>query len=99
MSDACRRLGVSRRHCYDIKKAIEEEGVEGLLETSRQSPRLGLRIPSTVKDAILAYSLERPNDGHQRVGNDASLVTPHLRCAIASHRHQRWYDFEQQLPR
>ncbi len=44
ISDACRRLGVSRQHFYDIKKAVEEEGVEGLLEKSRQSPRMGLRI-------------------------------------------------------
>ena len=26
ISDACRKLGVSRRHYYDIKSAIEEEG-------------------------------------------------------------------------
>jgi molybdenum-dependent DNA-binding transcriptional regulator ModE len=31
ISDACRKLGVSRRHYYDIKSAIEEEGLEGLL--------------------------------------------------------------------
>ena len=43
------------QHYYDIKKAVEEESVEGLLGKSRQSPRLGLRIPSTVEDAILAY--------------------------------------------
>lgn len=70
ISDACRRLGVSRQHFYDIKKAVEEEGVEGLLEKSRQSPRLGLRVPSTVEDAILAYSLEFPTEGHARVANE-----------------------------
>jgi len=31
ISEACRKLGVSRRHYYDIKSAIEEEGLEGLL--------------------------------------------------------------------
>lgn len=70
ISDACRRLGVSRQHFYDIKKAVEEEGVEGLLEKSRQSPRMGLRVPSTIEDAILAYSLESPTDGHTRVANE-----------------------------
>jgi len=32
ISDACRKMGVSRQHYYDIKRAIEEEGLEGLLE-------------------------------------------------------------------
>ncbi|MCH8312175.1 MAG: helix-turn-helix domain-containing protein, partial [Nitrospinae bacterium] len=40
ISDACRKLGVSRRYYYDIKSAIEEEGLEGLLEKSRKTPRL-----------------------------------------------------------
>ncbi|MBI3582197.1 MAG: helix-turn-helix domain-containing protein [Nitrospinae bacterium] len=30
ISDACRKLGVSRQHFYDIKEAIETEGLEGL---------------------------------------------------------------------
>jgi len=29
ISDACQKLGVSRRHCYNIKSAIEEEGLKG----------------------------------------------------------------------
>jgi len=33
ISDACRKLGVSRRHYYDIKSAIEEEGLTGLFST------------------------------------------------------------------
>ena len=39
ISLACRRLGVSRQHYYDIKKAIDQEGLEGLLEKSRSVPR------------------------------------------------------------
>jgi len=40
ISEACRKLGVSRQHHYDVKSAIEEEGLEGLLEKSRKAPRL-----------------------------------------------------------
>ncbi len=36
ISEACRKLGVSRQHYYDIKSALEEEGLEGLLEKSRR---------------------------------------------------------------
>ena len=28
ISEACQKLGVSRQHYYDIKEAIEEEGLE-----------------------------------------------------------------------
>lgn len=28
ISDACRKLGVSRTHYYDIRKTIEEEGLQ-----------------------------------------------------------------------
>ena len=35
ISEACRKLGVSRQHYYDIKAALEEEGYEGLIEKSQ----------------------------------------------------------------
>jgi transposase len=44
ISEACRKLGVSRQHYYDIKGAIEEEGLEGLLAKSRRAPRIGNRV-------------------------------------------------------
>ncbi len=40
ISEACRKLGVSRQHYYDIKTAIREDGIEGLLEKSRKGPRM-----------------------------------------------------------
>ncbi len=43
ISEACRKLGVSRQHHYDIKSALESEGIEGLLAKSRKSPRIGNR--------------------------------------------------------
>jgi hypothetical protein len=45
VSEACKINGVSRQHFYDIKKAYEEEGLEGLREKSRRNPakRIGGR--------------------------------------------------------
>ena len=37
ISEAYRRLGVSRQHYDDIKQVIEEDGLEELLEWSRES--------------------------------------------------------------
>jgi transposase InsO family protein len=70
ISDACRRLGISRQHYYDIKTAIAEEGLEGLLEKSRRSPRIGNRVASWIEQALLDYSLEFPTHGQFRVANE-----------------------------
>ena len=36
VSQACKINGVSRQHFYDIKKAYEEHGLEGLKEKTRR---------------------------------------------------------------
>jgi transposase InsO family protein len=70
ISEACRTLGISRQHYYDIRTAIEEEGLQGLLEKSRRAPRPGNRVASHIEQAILDYSLELPTHGHVRVANE-----------------------------
>lgn len=70
ISEACRKLGVSRQHFYDIKKALEEEGVEGLLEKARNKPRIGNRVNPEIEEAVLKYSLEFPTHGQVRVSNE-----------------------------
>ena len=70
ITKTCKRLGVSRQHYYDIKKAIQDDGVEGLLEKSRRGPRIGNRCAPEVEQAILDYSLEYPTHGHVRVSNE-----------------------------
>ena len=57
ISEACRKLGISRQHYYDIKQAIEEEGLEGLLEKSRCVPRIGNRVAPEIEQKVLEYSL------------------------------------------
>ena len=70
ISDACRKLGVSRRHYYDIKAALEEEGVEGLLEQARNRPRVRNRVAPQIEQRLLDYSLEYPTHGQARVSNE-----------------------------
>jgi len=70
ISDACRKLGISRQHYYDIKKAIDEEGLEGLLEKSRKVPRIGNRVAPEIEQKVLDYSLEFPTHGQVRVSNE-----------------------------
>ena len=70
ISEACRKLGVSRQHYYDIKQAIAEEGLEGLLEKSRRVPRIGNRVAPEIEQRLLDYSLEFPTQGQTRVSNE-----------------------------
>jgi transposase InsO family protein len=70
ISDACRKTGISRQHFYDIKKAIEEEGLEGLLEKSRTAPRIGNRVAPEIEEKLLEYSLTYPTHGQTRTANE-----------------------------
>jgi len=70
ISEACRKLGISRQHYYDIKQAIEEEGIEGLLEKSRRVPRIGNRVAPEIEERVLDYSLHFPMHGQVRVANE-----------------------------
>jgi hypothetical protein len=69
-SKACRKLGISRQHYYDIKPAIEEEGLEGLMEKSRSMPRMGNRVTPEIEQKVLDYSLQFPTNGQTRVTNE-----------------------------
>ena len=70
ISEACRKLGVSRQHHYDIKSAVEEDGLDGLLEKSRKVPRIGNRVAPEIEQKVLDYSLEFPTQGQKRVSNE-----------------------------
>jgi len=80
ISEACRRLGVSRSHYYDIKTALQEEGVSGLLEKARNKPRIGNRVAPEIEEKVLSYSLENPTHGQTRTSNelkiDGVIVSP-----------------------
>ena len=53
ISEACRKLGVSRQHYYDIKGTIEEEGLDGLIEKSKSKPRIANRVSPVIEKRIL----------------------------------------------
>lgn len=70
ISEACKKLGVSRQHFYDVKRALEEEGIDGLLEKARNKPRRKNRVHPDVEEAVLDYSLHEPTHGQVRVSNE-----------------------------
>lgn len=70
ISEACRKMGASRQHYYDIKTTLAEEGIEGLVEKTRRAPRMSNRVDAQIEEKILAYSLEWPTHGQARVSNE-----------------------------
>jgi len=74
ISEACRRLGISRQHYYDIRQTIVDEGLNGLLEKSRQAPRVGNRVAPEIEQKVLDYSLQFPTHGQVRTANELKLL-------------------------
>ncbi len=70
VSEACRVMGVSRQHFYDIKQAFETGGIEALREKNRQKPNFRNRAPAHVEEAVCGFALEQPAYGQVRVANE-----------------------------
>jgi transposase InsO family protein len=70
VSQACKINGVSRQHFYDIKKAYEEHGLEGLRDKSRRRPCIKNRVAPEVEEAVLNMAYEYPAYGQARASNE-----------------------------
>jgi len=70
VSEACRVMGVSRQHFYDIKSAYEAGGLEALQEKSRRKPNAKNRVAPEVEAAIVTLALEEPAWGQTRTSNE-----------------------------
>lgn len=70
VSEACRVMGVSRQHFYDIKTAYNEQGLEGLKEKSRRKPCIKNRVAPEVEESVVALALEYPAYGQVRAANE-----------------------------
>ena len=70
VSQACKINGVYRQHFYDIKKAYEEQGIEGLREKTRRKPCLKNRVGPEIEAAVLQMAYEYPAYGQTRSANE-----------------------------
>ena len=70
VSKACKIHGVSRQHFYDIKKAYEEHGLEGLKEKSRRKPCIKNRVAPEIEEAVVNMAIEYPAYGQVRASNE-----------------------------
>jgi transposase InsO family protein len=70
ISKACSLMGNSRDTYYRYKAAVDEGGVEALLDSTRRKPNLKNRIDPSIEGAVVAYALEQPAHGQVRVSNE-----------------------------
>lgn len=69
VSRACKVMGLSRDTFYRYKEAVEDGGVEALLDKNRRKPNLKNRIDQETEQAVLVYAVEFPAHGQLRVSN------------------------------
>lgn len=70
ISKACKMMGVSRDTFYRYKEAVDEGGVESLLDQNRRVPNVKNRVDQVVESAVIQYAIDEPAHGQVRVSNE-----------------------------
>ena len=70
VSQACKVMGFSRDTFYRYKSAMEEGGVEALLDKSRRGPNVKNRVDERIEEAVVGLAVENPALGQVRVSNE-----------------------------
>ena len=83
-------MGLSRDTFYRYKSAVEQGGVEALIEANRRKPNPKNRINPVIEEAVVAYAVEQPAHGQVRTSNELRkrgvLVSPSgVRCVWMRH--------------
>lgn len=70
VSKACQVMGLSRDTFYRYKSAVEEGGVDALLDSTRRKPNVKNRVDEAIEAAVIAYAIEQPAHGQARTSNE-----------------------------
>jgi len=71
---ASKRAGISRSHFYEIKKAYEKYGAEGLAPKQRRKPRMPNQTPPELEKQILEMTARYPTYSYLRISGQLRLV-------------------------
>ena len=69
VSQACRIMGLSRDTFYRYKAAIEQGGIDALIDKNRRKPNIKNRVDEHTETAVVEYAIEEPAHGQVRASN------------------------------
>src|SRR4051794_3263280 len=70
VSKACKIMGLSRDTFYRYQAAVEEGGIEALVEKNRRMPNPKNRTDEVTEAAVVAFALDYPAYGQVRASNE-----------------------------
>lgn len=70
VSKACQMMGLSRDTFYRYKSAVEEGGVESLMDRGRRRPNIKNRTDEATEAAVLSHAVDDPAHGQLRTSNE-----------------------------
>ncbi|WP_460009959.1 IS481 family transposase, partial [Mannheimia haemolytica] len=70
ISQACKVMGMSRDTFYRYQQAVEQGGIEALLNQNRRVPNLKNRVDEAIEQAVVKFALDNPAFGQVRVSNE-----------------------------
>ena len=70
VSKACQVMGLSRDTFYRYKQAVEDGGIESLLDKDRRKPNLKNRVDEQTEAAVVRYAIDYPAHGQTRTSNE-----------------------------
>ena len=70
VSRACKIMGLSRDTFYRYRDAVNEGGVDALIEKNRKKPNLRNRVDGQTERAVVKYAVDFPAHGQVRASNE-----------------------------
>ncbi len=74
VSQACRIMGVSRDTFYRYQEAVNNGGVESLLNANRRVPNIKNRVDEATENAVVKHATDFPAHGQTRASNKLRKV-------------------------
>ncbi len=74
VSQACRIMGVSRDTFYRYQEAVDNGGVEHLLNANRRVPNIKNRVDENTETAVVKYATDFPAHGQTRASNELRKI-------------------------
>ena len=70
VSQACRVMGVSRDTFYRYQEAVDNGGIDSLLNANRRVPNIKNRVDEVTETAVVKYATDFPAHGQTRASNE-----------------------------